>query len=229
MENSRSSLPPMNEETVVPKVLAIFTSVPRDGETIRFSICARSAAENPVLSANCCTVMPCVSRNARTCSPTWISGSPAGFSGSPDSLATSDRTSSIVSSRVKSGKGCSFLQCVDVQGDELFVLFRDHLRETIEHGREIHDAGPGYVRPEGDHRGHLPAADPVAGAVVRGDREEPDIVPGHLPFLHQRAVDDKVPARCEHGEEFLHRGTVHDQKPLRAPDHGRADLLVGDD
>ena len=56
MENSRSTFPPMNEETVVPKVLAIFTSVPREGETIRFSICVSSAAENPVLSANCCTV-----------------------------------------------------------------------------------------------------------------------------------------------------------------------------
>src|SRR5512143_2513837 len=155
MENSRSTFPPMNEETVVPKVLAIFTSVPREGETIRFSICVRSAAENPVRSANCCTVMPRDSRNARTCSPTGTSGSPAGFSGSPDSLATSDRTSSIVSSRVKSGKGGSFLQCVDVQRDELFVLLRDDLRKAIEDRRELHDPGPGDVRPEGDHRRHL--------------------------------------------------------------------------
>ncbi|HEX2721240.1 MAG TPA: 2-oxoacid:acceptor oxidoreductase family protein, partial [Candidatus Deferrimicrobium sp.] len=27
-----------------------------------------------------------------------------------------------------------------------------------------------------------------------GDREEPDVVPGHLPFLHQGTVDDEVPA-----------------------------------
>src|SRR5512141_2854090 len=157
MENSRSTFPPMNEETVVPKVLAIFTSVPREGETIRFSIGVSSAAENPVRSANCCTVMPRVSRNALTCSPTGISGSPGGFSGSPDSLATSDRTSSIVSSRVKSGKGGSFLQGV-------------HLREAFEPRRKLHDAGTGAVRPERDHRRHLPAADLVAGDVVRGDR-----------------------------------------------------------
>src|SRR5512141_968816 len=229
MENSRSTFPPMNEETVVPKVLAIFTSVPREGETIRFSICVSSAAENPVRSANCCTVMPMVSRNAFTCSPTGTSGSPVGPSGSPDSLATSARTSSIVSSRVASGRGGSFLQCVDVQRDELFVLLRDHLREAVEHRREHHDAGPGDVRPERDHRRHLPAADLVAGDVVRGDTEEPDIVPGPLPILHQGTVDDEVPARREHGEEFLHRGTVHDEKPLRAPDHGGANLLVGDD
>src|SRR5512141_979433 len=228
MENSRSTFPPMNEETVVPNVLAIFTSVPREGETIRFSICVRSAAENPVRSANCCTVMPRVSRNVLTCAPTWTSGSPVGLSGSPDSLATSDRTSSIVSSRVKSGKGGSFLQCVDVQGDELFVLFRDHLREAFEHRRELHDAGPGDVRPERDHRRHLPAADLVAGDVVRGDREEPDIVPGYLPVLYQGTVDDEVPPRCKHGEELLHRGAVHDEKSLRAPGHGGADLLVGD-
>src|SRR5512143_1016178 len=229
MENSRSTFPPMNEETVVPKVLAIFTRVPREGETIRFSICVRSAEENPVLSANCCTVIPRESRNARTCSPTWTSGSPPGFSCSPDSLATSDRTSSIVSSRVKSGNGGSFLQGVDVQGDELFVLLRDHLREAVEHRRELHDAGPGDVRPERDHRRHLPAADPVAGDVVRRNPEETDIVAGHLPVLHKGAVDDKVPARREHGEELLHRGAVHDEKPLRAPDYGGADLLVGDD
>src|SRR5512141_1461870 len=229
MENSRSTFPPMNEETVVAKVWAIFTRVPREGETIRFSICVSSAAENPVRSANCCTVIPRVSRNALTCSPTGISGSPAGFSGSPDSLATSDRTSSIVSSRVKSGKGGSFLQSVDVQGDEFFVLLRDHLREAFEHRRKLHNTAPGDGRPERYHRRHLPAADLVAGDVVRGDREEPDIVPGHLPILHQGTVDDEVPARREHGEKLLHRGAVHDEKSLRAPDHGGADLLVGDD
>jgi len=59
--------------------------------------------------------------------------------------------------------------------------------------------------------------------------EDANVDPGHLPFLHQGTVDDEVAARREHGEEFFHRGTVHYQKPLGAPDYGGADLLVGDD
>jgi hypothetical protein len=43
----------MNAETEVSNALAIFTSVPREGDTIRFSIWEMRAAENPVLSASC--------------------------------------------------------------------------------------------------------------------------------------------------------------------------------
>jgi len=43
----------MNAETEVSNALAIFTRVPRGGDTIRFSIWDSRAAEKPVFSASC--------------------------------------------------------------------------------------------------------------------------------------------------------------------------------
>src|SRR5512134_817193 len=229
MENSRSSFPPRNADTVVSKALAILTSVPRDGDTIRFSTWVSSAAEKPVLSANCCTVSPAASRNFRTFSPTGISSFLPGSSRSPDSFATFDRTSSIVSSRVYSGKGCPLLQGVDVERDELLVLPRDDLREAVVQRGEFHDSGAGHVRPEGDHRCHLPAPDDVSGDVVRRDGEQPNVAPVHQRPVHQGAVDDQVPSRRHRRKESLQGGPVHDEEGFRAPDDGGPDLLVGDD
>jgi hypothetical protein len=120
----------MKDDTVVPKALAIWTSIPIEGDTIRFSICVSRADEMPTFSANCCSVSPVFSRNSFTCWPTGTSPSAGLPAFSPDSFSISERMSSNVSSRVNSCKGRSLLQCVDVQRNEPFVFLRDDLRKA---------------------------------------------------------------------------------------------------
>jgi hypothetical protein len=185
---------------------------PEEGET-RFSI-VRSAAENRS-----------VRRTARSCPgshgmpsrvPPQGFRSPVGLSGSPDSWPLPDGTS-IVSSRVKSGKGGSFLQCVDVQG--IFSYFFEITREAFEYRREL--VPDRAIRPA---RPSTPSAccRSCCGRYRPRGSGGPDIIPG-LPISTRELLMMRSP-RHAHGE-LLHRGPFMMRSPFGRPQRG-ADLLV---
>src|SRR5512134_1002168 len=196
---------------------------------MRFSICDSSAAENPVISASCWSETPRSSRNFRMWSPTCTSGSPAAGPQSPDSSAIFESRSSSDSSRVISGKGFPLLQGGDVERNELLIFLRDDLGDAVEQRPHRHHARDRDVCAQGDHRGELLAPDELPRDVVGRNRQQLEVLAVDLRGADERPVDHEGSPFPDQREILLQGRAVHDDAGLRMADHGRPDLVVGDD